>query len=596
MPRLRIPGGWWSCSLLFVFGACRTRGDAVTAHTFAPWSPALFATAKAADKLVLLDLGTEWCHWCHVMERTTWRDPAVQSVLARHYVAAAADADRRLDLAARYQDYGWPATIVFAADGRELWKHRGYLPPAEMATMLAQLAAGASEAVADDAAKNLASAGDGSGAAHGLDESTRAFLRERLASLRDAEHGGFGFVHKYLDLAGAEWLLLQARRGDTAARDDLLRWLDAERALHDPVWGGAYQYSHGGSWTNPHFEKVMVRQLADLRAYALAHGAFGRRQDLAAARDVARYLLGMLRSEQGPFFASQDADVVRGEHAADYFALDDEARRARGLPRIERSLWSRENGQALQALCSLQAVAPEPHVATALREAADWLLAHRAHNDALFAHGDDDVGGPFLGDSLEMAQALLALGEVTADRRWWQRAHTTLLGIDTAFGGPSGYASARGDGVLPPVVDRAENVQLALLAAHLHHVTGDQACRAIAERAFAVAGTAAAARQPGLSAELLLADHALRHEPLHVVVVGAKDDPLAQRLHAEALRRAPAWRTVEWIEPGATTLRGDDYPAVATSAFVCDAGSCSPPIADAAALGQRLGAGAPSPR
>lgn len=599
MPRLRVPRGWWSCSLLFASVACRTSGDATIAHAFAPWSPALFATAKADDKLVLLDLGTEWCHWCHVMERTTWRDPAVQAVLARHYVAAAADADRRLDLAARYQDYGWPATIVFAADGRELWKHRGYLPPTEMAAKLAQLAAGAPDAATTEDANVLGGEGDGShgiGAARGLDEGTRTFLRERLASLRDGEHGGFGFVHKYLDLAGAEWLLLQARSGDAAAGDDLRRWLDAERALLDPVWGGAYQYSHGGVWTNPHFEKVMVRQLADLRAFALSHGAFERPQDLVAARDVARYLLDMLRSEQGPFFASQDADVVRGEHAADYFALDDAGRRARGLPRIERALWSRENGQALQALCSLQAVAPEPRLATALHEAANWLLAHRLRADALFAHGDDDVGGPFLADSLEMAQAMLALGEVTADRRWWQRAHTTLLAVDTAFAGPSGYASARGDGVLAPVVDRAENVQLARLAAHLHHATGDEACWAIAERAFAIVGTAAAARQPGLSAELLLADHALRHEPIHVVVVGAKDDPAAQSLHAEALRRAPAWRTVEWIQPGETTLRGDGYPAAAASAFVCDAGSCSPPVADAATLGQLLAASAPSSR
>lgn len=595
MPRVLRPS--LALLALFAFGACRANGTAGTAQAFAPWSPALFAAAAAEDKLVLLDLGTEWCHWCHVMERTTWRDPAVQAVLDRHYVAAAADADRRLDLAARYQDYGWPATIVFAADGRELWKHRGYLPPAEMAAKLAQLATDVPDAATAQDATDIPGTTNGGGAARGLDEPTRTFLRERLVSLRDPEHGGYGFVHKYLDLAGAEWLLLQARSGDAAAGDDLRRWLDAERALHDPVWGGAYQYSHGGTWTNPHFEKVMVRQLADLRAFALSHGAFGRPQDLAAARDVARYLLGMLRSEQGTFFASQDADVVRGEHAADYFALDDAARSARGLPRIERSVWSRENGQALQALCSLQAVAPEPRIATALRQAADWLLAHRARADALFAHGDDDVGGPFLADSLEMAQAMLALGEVTADRRWWQRALATLLAVDTTFASRSGYVSARGDGLLPPVVDRAENVQLARLAAHLHHVTGDATCRAIAERAFAVAGAPAAARQPGLTAELLLADHALRHEPLHVVVVGAADDALAQRLHAEALRRAPAWRTVEWIRPGETTLRGDEYPAAATAtAFVCDAGSCSPPVADETALGQLLAASAPSSR
>lgn len=556
---------------------------ATDAPVFRAFSAELFATAAATDKLVVLDLGTEWCHWCHVMERTTWSDPEVRVVLARHYLAAAADADRRLDLAARYQDYGWPATIVFAPDGRELWKNRGYVPPARMVEILTQLAqrpADGSDPRVELATVPATAAGDGG---RGLDPATRTFLEDRVAALLDAERGGYAFAHKYLDLAGAEWLLLQAR-GDQGAATALLRWLDAERALHDPTWGGAYQYSHGGTWTNPHFEKVMVRQLADLRAYSLAHAAFGRAADLDAARNVARYLLDMLRSDLGPFHASQDADVVRGEHAADYFALDDAGRRRIGVPRIERSLWSRENGQALQALASLQATAPEPRVATALREAADWLLQHRRRSDELFDHGDDDLGGPFLADSLEMAQALLALGEVLAERRYWEQAHATLRAIDATFARTQGYVSARGDGVLPPVVDRAENLQLARLAAHLHHLTGDAACRPIAERAFAAAAAPSQAREPGLSAEMLLADHALTHEPLHVVVVGELDDAAAYALHATALRHAPARRTIEWIPPGTATMRGERYPASSATAFLCDEAGCSPPIGDPAAL------------
>src|SRR6185503_7000571 len=36
------------------------------------WSDAAFERARADDRLVLLDLGAVWCHWCHVMEETTY--------------------------------------------------------------------------------------------------------------------------------------------------------------------------------------------------------------------------------------------------------------------------------------------------------------------------------------------------------------------------------------------------------------------------------------------------------------------------------------------------------------------------------------------
>ncbi|HEY1434049.1 MAG TPA: DUF255 domain-containing protein, partial [Thermoanaerobaculia bacterium] len=35
------------------------------------WSDEAFRTARREHRLVLLDLGAVWCHWCHVMEDTT---------------------------------------------------------------------------------------------------------------------------------------------------------------------------------------------------------------------------------------------------------------------------------------------------------------------------------------------------------------------------------------------------------------------------------------------------------------------------------------------------------------------------------------------
>jgi len=106
------------------------------AITWQQWSDSVFAQAKREGRFVLLDLGTVWCHWCHVMEETTYQDPSVIELINKRYIAVRVDADGRPDLSNRYEDYGWPATIVFNADGGEIVKRRGYLPPLPMASML----------------------------------------------------------------------------------------------------------------------------------------------------------------------------------------------------------------------------------------------------------------------------------------------------------------------------------------------------------------------------------------------------------------------------------------------------------------------------
>jgi uncharacterized protein len=101
-----------------------------------PWSDSVFAQAKKEGRFVLLNLGAVWCHWCHVMDEITYQDPMVVELIRSHYVAVWVDEDLRPDLANRYEDYGWPATIVLGADKGEIVKRRGYIPPRPMASML----------------------------------------------------------------------------------------------------------------------------------------------------------------------------------------------------------------------------------------------------------------------------------------------------------------------------------------------------------------------------------------------------------------------------------------------------------------------------
>ena len=122
--------------LLFSAAALAESKTAPSPIPWEPWSDKAFERASAEKRLVILDLVAVWCHWCHVMEETTYRDPEVVRQLREHFVALRVDQDSRPDLSNRYEDYGWPATVIFDADGRELVKFAGYIPPSRMRTLL----------------------------------------------------------------------------------------------------------------------------------------------------------------------------------------------------------------------------------------------------------------------------------------------------------------------------------------------------------------------------------------------------------------------------------------------------------------------------
>ena len=97
-------------------------------------------------------------------------------------------------------------------------------------------------------------------------------------------------------------------------------------------------------------------------------------------------------------------------------------------------------------------------------------------------------------------------------------------------------------------------------------------------RGFAVAG-------------LLLAEDEARTDPLHVAIIGRKDDPVARSLFETALRAPTGHKLIEWWDPRTEPApRGEDiYPRFPrAAAFVCSNGTCSSPIFTAKALAARL--------
>jgi len=547
-----------------------------------PWSQAAFEQARREHRFVLFHLEAVWCHWCHVMDATTYKDPKVIQLLNSRYVLVRVDQDSRPDLSNRYEDYGWPATVVFAADGSEIVKRQGYLEPEEMASILQAIIDDPSPGPSVQREKPMVYASQAS-----LTPEQQTELQKSYLAGYDRVHGSWGFNQKYLDWDSVEYSIDLAQAGDKNAEQRARQTLHVQLRLLDPAWGGVYQYSTDGDWNAPHFEKIMQMQAENLRIYALAYAQWGDPEYLHAATEMARFLKTFLTGPEGAFYTSQDADLIEGKHSADYFARDDAARRKLGVPRVDRRQYARDNGWMITALAALYSATGDRQYLDAATRSARWVLYNRSVLGGGFRHDMHDVAGPFLGDNAAMARAFLALYSATGDRAWLTRAEAAAKFIQQNFRNPAGagYLTSHTptDRSYTPHPERDENVMVLRFANVLEHYTGDSADRDMAENAMRyLAAPVVANRLPASS--VLLAERELTSAPLHLTIVGHKDDPAAQALFQAALCYPSSYKRLEWWDARAGRLPNPDvhYPELARpAAFVCADRTCSPPILQA---------------
>jgi uncharacterized protein YyaL (SSP411 family) len=540
------------------------------------WSDDIFEKAKRENRFVLLDLEAVWCHWCHVMEEITYHDPKVIELINARFIPVRVDQDSRPDLSNRYEYYGWPATIVFNTDGSEIVKRRGYIPPNPMASLL--------QAIIDDPSPGpsvlpepVVELSEGA-----LGSELRAKTRELLVSGYDSENHGWGTVHKFLDWDLVEYCMGEAARGDRQFEKMARETVAASRRLIDPVWGGIYQYSTDGDWEHPHFEKIMQMQAENLRIYAVAYALWKDPADLEAAQKIRAYLRTFLMSPDGAYYTSQDADVIPGEHAGEYFALSDAERRKKGIPRIDRNIYSRENGWAIHGLAALYAVTSEQAVLDDAVRSAKWILANRSMEGGGFRHGEKDVAGPYLGDTVSMARAFLSLYGATAERAWLKHAEDALRFADSRFKSEMGYVTAAASAAVKPKPQVDENAMMARVANLLHHYTGNTEYRRIAEHAMRFVAAPVIVDQRGIQVgPNLLADREFTSPPLHITIVGGKDDAAATSLFRAALAHPSIYKRIDWWDHREGPLPNADvpYPKMEkAAAFICTDRTCSIPL------------------
>ena len=314
-----------------------------------PWGPEAFEKARAEDKPVFLSIGYSSCHWCHVMEKESFEDINVARILNRYFVSVKVDREERPDIDSVYMDVcsaltgsgGWPMSIIMTPE-QEPFFAGTYIPrdnrPGQMGLMSLLMS------VADMWQKNraelLKTAGEVSRFIRSPQKSgstvpDEAFLKsaaEQLYDSYDAEYGGFGTSPKFPAAHNLIFLLRYSKlSGDKKAREIAEHTMQQmyRGGIYDHIGGGFCRYSTDREWLAPHFEKTLYDNALLALCYTEAYQDGRLALYKQVAEDTLDYCLRELRSPQGGFYCSQDADS-QGVEGKYYLFTPDEVKKTLG--------------------------------------------------------------------------------------------------------------------------------------------------------------------------------------------------------------------------------------------------------------------------
>ncbi|HZC45030.1 MAG TPA: thioredoxin domain-containing protein, partial [Candidatus Acidoferrum sp.] len=314
-----------------------------------PWGPQTLALAQSLNRPIMIDIGAVWCHWCHVMDLTTYADPEVAAALNGNFVPVKVDSDERPDLDDYYQNAaaqltgagGWPLTCFTTPDGA-LFFAAGYLPPrpgsgpngsggenSSMIPLLKRIAqvyesdrAGLEKEAEATAAKLKSISSSNAPTPGGLD-GLRAQILAGLAASYDRESGGFatGSGPRFYDFPALELALAHGFYGHpeyTTMALDTLRKISAG-GVFDQLGGGFHRYSTDAHWRVPHFEKLGYDNAMALLAYSHAYEVSGDPDFARVAKSIAGYVnRELLDPKTHAFYSHQDADSFKGDDGSYY--------------------------------------------------------------------------------------------------------------------------------------------------------------------------------------------------------------------------------------------------------------------------------------
>ncbi len=287
------------------------------------WGEEALARARDEDCPLLVSIGYSACHWCHVMERESFEDPAIAALMNERFVCVKVDREERPDIDSACMEAcqamtgqgGWPLN-AFLTPERAPFYAGTYFPPVPRHgmpswRMVLEAVADAWDRRREEIRDQGARVAGALGGAVRLEPSGEPIAGElfgdliaQLSASYDLVNAGFGRAPKFPPASMIELLLARGEREMALAT---LRAM-ARGGIYDQVGGGFSRYAVDATWTVPHFEKMLYDNALLARAYLHGWQVSGEKRMREVCCETLDWALRELRGAEGGFCASLDAD------------------------------------------------------------------------------------------------------------------------------------------------------------------------------------------------------------------------------------------------------------------------------------------------
>jgi uncharacterized protein len=294
------------------------------------WGPEALDRARSENRPILLSIGYAACHWCHVMEHESFEDRATAALMNERFVNIKVDREERPDLDAIYMQAvqamtghgGWPMTVFLTPDGVPFYGGT-YFPKDDRHgmpsfTRILTTVSDAYRAKPADIARTAESVREmyrvtieptrsaGPLSAELLDGAYRA-----LSQRYDELDGGFDGAPKFPQTMSLDFLLRYWARRDVENALAIVSHSFKQMArggIYDQVGGGFARYSVDAQWLVPHFEKMLYDNALLIRLGAHLWQATEDTEVRRVVEETIDWAIREMRSPEGGFYSSYDAD------------------------------------------------------------------------------------------------------------------------------------------------------------------------------------------------------------------------------------------------------------------------------------------------
>jgi len=307
------------------------------------WNADTVARAKRENKLLFVSVGYFACHWCHVMQRESYKNQQIAAILNRDFIPVKVDRELNSGLDDALQNFsarligaaGWPLNAFITPEGQPVYVIL-YAPPDDFRKLLSQLSG---KWTSDQASiRRLAvqaiqpPAQQPTSAPLTAARTTRAWQQfvSAIWEEADALHGGFGKVNKFPMAPQLSALLeRQALQPDAKLAEFLRLTFDqmASRGMRDHIGGGFFRYTVDPAWDTPHFEKMLYDNAHLVTLYLRAATVLRQPQYREIARSTIDFMQDEMLDASGGFYSSTSAVDDAGREGATYLWEPEELQR-----------------------------------------------------------------------------------------------------------------------------------------------------------------------------------------------------------------------------------------------------------------------------